>query len=128
MIKHFVRYQSPALIWAAIIFYVSSLPAHKLPKFALLISDKVIHAAIFLVLGLLVYHALEPRVKVNIFGWRRLLFAMVVVVVYGFIDEFHQSFVPGRKIDIMDATADAIGGVIAGAIIYIFASWKRKSV
>lgn len=124
-IKHFFRYQFPAILWAVFIFVASSIPAHKLPKFALMISDKVIHASIFCVLGLLVYRALEPRVKADFFSWRRLMLAVAAVVIYGFIDEFHQSFVPGRSVDIRDASADAVGGVVAGIVLYL-ASFRKR--
>ena len=126
MVRHFFRYQFPAVAWAAMIFIASSIPGHNLPKFALMINDKVIHATIFFVLGMLVYRALEPRVKVEIFNWRRLLLAVTVVVAYGFVDEFHQSFVPGRTVDIKDASADAVGGIVAGIIIY-FASFRKRN-
>lgn len=125
---HFVRYQLPAAVWAISIFILSSIPAHKLPKLALMVNDKIVHAATFLILGLLVYRALEPKVKTQIFNFRRLLTAVGAVIVYAFIDEFHQSFVPGRKIDIRDASADAVGAVIAGVIIYLYASRKRKLI
>jgi VanZ family protein len=125
LVKHFLRYQFPAIAWAAIIFYASSIPASKLPKFALMISDKVIHGTIFFVLGLLVYRALEPRIKSTAFSWKRFLVAILAVIAYGFLDEFHQGFVPGRSVDIKDATADAVGGLISGVMLYIFSLRKR---
>jgi VanZ family protein len=125
LVKHFFRYQFPAIAWAAVIFYASSLPASKLPKFALTINDKVIHGTIFFVLGLLVYRALEPRVKSITFSWKRFLIAILAVVAYGFLDEFHQGFVPGRSVDIKDATADAVGGLISGIVLYLFSMRKR---
>jgi VanZ family protein len=118
-LKHFLKYQVPAVLWGVFIFWASSIPASKLPKIALLINDKVIHAGIFLVLGLFVYYALEPKLKSIKYDWKRALIALAIVVLYGVIDEFHQSFVPGRSVDVLDASADATGGVLSVLVIYL---------
>jgi VanZ family protein len=121
---HFIRYQFPAVLWALLIFWASSIPATKLPTLAHFINDKVIHIIFFFVLGLLVYRALEPRKKPERFNWKRLLISIAAVVLYGVFDEFHQSFVPGRTVDVLDATADAIGGILSALVLYI--ATKRK--
>lgn len=41
----------------------------------------------------------------------RLYLALVITIVYGFTDEFHQLYVPGRSADIYDMGADALGGI-----------------
>ena len=125
-IKHFFRYQFPAMLWAIVIYILSSIPASKLPKFTHLINDKVIHISIFFVLGLLIYRALEPRTKHNILDWKRLLISVVAVIVYGMSDELHQGAVPGRTVDILDASADALGGLLSALAIYI--NVRRKQV
>ena len=125
-LSHFFRYQFPAVLWAMLIFVASSIPGTKLPKLALLVNDKIIHATIFFVFGLLMYRALEsPAKKLGIFEWRRLSIAVVIVILYGFADEFHQGFVPGRTLDIKDAAADAVGGIISGAVVYLAALRKK---
>ncbi len=35
--------------------------------------------------------------------------ALVIAVIYGLSDEFHQSFVPGRNADLLDVITDAAG-------------------
>jgi VanZ family protein len=122
---HFLKYQFPAILWAAVIFGLSSIPGTKLPEFTHLVSDKILHAGVYFVFGLLVYLALEPRVKADTFDWKRLLFSIVVVVLYGLSDEFHQGFVPGRTEDILDAAADTAGGLLAAAFIVVLA-WRRR--
>ena len=57
--RHFIRHQLPAIVWALVIFTASSIPASRIPHFMFKISDKLIHASIFLVFGLFVYRALE---------------------------------------------------------------------
>ena len=119
-VRHFIRFQMPAILWASVIFFGSSIPGTKLPSFAHLINDKVIHASIFFLLGLLVYRALEPKVKPAAFDWRRLLIAISAVIIYGISDEFHQGFVPGRTVDYSDALADSLGGVFSALLIWLY--------
>jgi VanZ family protein len=124
--RHFLRYQLPAIVWALVIFAASSIPASKLPRIVLKISDKIIHASVFLVFGLLVYRALEIRIQRSSFDWRRALISVCAVTAYGVLDELHQSFVPGRTTDIWDATADATGGLLSALILYLV--YRRRKV
>lgn len=124
LLKHFVRYQFPAMLWAIIIFIASSIPAAKLPNFTQTLNDKLIHGTIFFIFGLLVYRALEPRQIAEKIEWSRLLIATSAVIVYGVIDEIHQGFVPGRTVDLLDALADAVGGLLAALVIYLRFSSK----
>ena len=124
-VRHFFRYQMPAIVWASVIFFGSSIPGTKLPSFAHFINDKVIHASIFFLLGILVYRALEPKVKHQGLDWRRLFIAISAVVLYGISDEFHQGFVPGRSVDYRDALADSLGGVLSALLIWLYE--RRKS-
>jgi VanZ family protein len=124
--RHIIRYQLPAVVWALVIFGASSIPGYKLPHVVYKINDKLIHASIFLVFGLLVYRALEIRIRRSSFDWPRALLTVLAVTAYGVLDEFHQSFVPGRTVDILDATADATGGLLAAVILYLV--YRRRNV
>ncbi len=117
--RHFLEYRLPAILWALVIFTASSIPGTKFPKFILKIDDKVIHISIFLVLGLLVFRALEPRIRKDSFDWLRAVLSTSVVAAYGALDEIHQMFVPGRSADFRDAAADAIGAMLSALILYL---------
>ena len=117
--RHFLEYRLPAILWALVIFTASSIPGTKFPKFILKIDDKVIHISIFLVLGLLVFRALEPRIRKDSFDWLRAVLSTSVVAAYGALDEIHQMFVPGRSADFRDAAADAIGAILSALILYL---------
>ena len=126
-VKHFFRYQFPAILWAIIIYIASSIPAKKLPKIALQINDKVIHIGIFFVFGLLVYRALEPRIPSLTLSWKRIGTAVTVATFYGLTDELHQGLVPGRTLDIKDISADAFGALLAALIIFLYNRRKNPS-
>ena len=125
MLRHAVRYQLPAVLWAIVIFVASSIPATKLPRFSMMFNDKLVHAAIFFIFGLLVYRALTSRSAPDRFDWTRLFISVSAVIIYGLSDEIHQGFVPGRTVDVLDAMADAAGGLLAAGVIYFNLRRKR---
>ncbi len=99
----------PAVAWAAVIFTLSSrprLPGPGLPGF-----DKAMHFAAYALLAWLLAFATE-RSRLPI------IVAVVLGLLYGATDEFHQSFVPGRSPDVLDWFADA-AGVAAATFVYV---------
>lgn len=101
-----------ALLWAAVIFVVSGSPNPFpfVPK-GLLTQDKLIHAAVYALLALLVRLALAGT---RLAAGPALLLAFGLASAYGVSDEFHQSFVPNRDASAGDLVADAVGA-LAGA-------------
>jgi len=108
----FFRYQFPAIFWALLIFYLSSLPHLTFPVHFWNV-DKLIHLEVFFALGILTARAFIFQGWNELLKERVLLFTFLFVLLYGLSDEFHQYFVPGRSSDIFDALADTIGGTIA---------------
>jgi len=114
------RYWVPAVLYAGVIFYLSaqSHPDEQLPSFLLEdISDKVLHAVEYAVLGGLCYRALRWGASRQVAS-HALLFAIVMASLYGMTDEVHQFFVPFRESSWQDWLADTIGAAI-GAL-----SWR----
>ncbi|MEL6546072.1 MAG: VanZ family protein [Myxococcota bacterium] len=110
----------PAVLWALFIFALSS--RSKLPQLPGTFPgiDKVAHAVVFGVLTLLLLFADRfPR------GWRALLW-VAVAFAYGISDELHQSLVPGRSVDVLDAVADLTGALLAWAVSHWFLSIDRS--
>jgi VanZ family protein len=94
--------------YMSIIYYLSSRNFHlpELPDN----SDKLIHACIYFPLAFLFYLSLNRSgIKRHVF-----LAAVILTVIYGVTDEFHQSFVPGRDSSIGDAFADFTGALLGG--------------
>lgn len=102
-------YRFLAVAWMALLFVLSHQPGSRIG--ARHPVDKILHAFAFGVLAFLL--ALGNRVR-----WRRFNLWMVPLVVasLGVVDEFHQSFVPGREVGWMDVAADAIGACFAVAL------------
>ena len=120
MIKHSARFifLVLAMAWFWVIFYLSSQPSIDTP---LLFpgQDKLFHMVAFGVLGFL----LMGGMKTTGSGYRtgQVWFVVVLVVLYGLLDELHQYFVPGRTVEVYDALADAAGGLLGAWSMYYLA-------
>ena len=112
--EKFARYHLPPLVWATIIFIESSIPGHKFPTTPLG-TDKLVHVAIFFILGWLSHRAFTHQSS-ELVSKMSLYLTQVVTILYGFSDEFHQLFVPGRTANMYDMAADALGGFLFIAV------------
>lgn len=89
-------------------------------------SDKFVHAGVFFVLAYLVHVALFHQ------GNRRLsqyslIITVLFVMIFGVLDEFHQSFTPGRSVDPFDVVADTFGAVMYASINLRFKFYRLHS-
>ncbi|MFO0775806.1 MAG: VanZ family protein [Nitrospiraceae bacterium] len=107
-------YWAPVVAYAALIFYMSSLPhpGNSLPDVFSFFNDKAVHLVEYGVLSILLYRAFRwgagPQWAPQ--AW---WVAVIVAVLYGVSDEIHQSFVPPREMDPYDVVADGIGALSA---------------
>lgn len=104
-----------ALTWMGVIYFLSSRPPTDYPPL-FWGADKVIHIAVYAVLGVLVAIAVGHARGTN--QWSRIWLVTALVTVYGVSDEFHQSFVPGREPSVGDILADAFGGFVAAVVMF----------
>ena len=90
-------------------------------------SDKILHIGSYAALGLTVFRAFAGA-RFDRMTPARALAAVLVCILYGISDEFHQSFVPGRTPDARDLVADGVGAALgAGALLLLKAIWGRRS-
>ena len=82
-----------ALLWAALLYYLSDQPT-VVEIHAFEYQDKAVHLLAYGVLGMLIMGAL--RAGSNGYRVSQLLLVTVLAGLYGLLDEYHQSFVPGR--------------------------------
>ena len=99
-----------AILYMAGLYWLSDQPGgHTPPPFPG--ADKVVHFVLYAGLGSLL------RLSMTSVSW-----AIIVGSVYGVLDEFHQSFVPGRSADPWDVLADIFGTVFGCFVI----NWLRR--
>ena len=79
--------------------------------------DKIAHFFVYGLLGTLV-------ARVSVVARLRPLgmySAVVICSLYGFSDEFHQSFTPGRSVEFLDWLSDTCGAALA---VFVYARWR----
>jgi len=105
----------PFFVWVVLIFVGSSIPRLSGDPFGMPQgADKIAHFLEYLILAFLFYRGVRGE------RWRMGFPAWTVVLAAGFviasIDEYHQTYIPGRDANIWDWTAD-MAGIATGALI-----------
>jgi VanZ family protein len=106
----------PAAFWVAVLFFLSEWESPGIELIA--VYDSVVHFSLYTVLGFtLAWARLRgPRYHHGAF--------VLLGISLGVMDEFHQSFVPGRTPSIVDVFADTAGVIVGYALfVMIFARW-----
>ena len=76
----------------------------------------------YFVFSLLLLRAL--RAGRRDFGLRWALIVILIVAGYAALDEFHQSFVPGRGPAVSDVLLDTTGGAAAQLLVALAVLWR----
>ena len=79
------------------------------------------HVTEYFVLSLLVLRGLRAGRKEMHLGWAAE--AVAIVAIYAALDEFHQSFVPGRTPAVSDVLLDTAGGIAAQIVAALVMLW-----
>jgi VanZ family protein len=103
------------------IFYLSHQPGDlvQLPHVAGI--DKLLHGIAYGSLAGAFLYGLHPFTHES----NRVLTAIVVVllcILFGISDEYHQAYVPGRSVSAWDVAADACGA------LFVVCFWYRRTV
>jgi len=112
---HTSRFIIPVLRW---------LLPHSSPETLELLHHlirKCAHFVEYFIFGLLVLRGIRAGRKETHFGWA--LVAVGIVAGYAALDEFHQSFVPGRGPAVADVLLDTAGGVAAQLVAALLMLW-----
>ena len=107
----------PLLLCMGIIFFLSHQPGDSLdlPLFAG--ADKLTHMIAYGVLSATVIFSFSSEARRE----KRalvLVVAVIVPILFGLSDEYHQSYIAGRNSEILDLVADGAGGLIVGLCWY----------
>ena len=122
----------PALLWMGVIFWLSSRTGDQLggmiPWFQKFLpfmnSFDWGHFVAYYILALLMAYAFGAKAE----HWSFKALVVLLCVLYGVTDEYHQSFVDGRTPDAKDVRNDGIGALLAMltlSIPFIKRKWRR---
>ena len=99
------------------IFFLSHQPGDTLDLPFFPGADKLVHMLAYGMLSATVIFSFSPEVR----GKRRglvLTAALLVPLLFGLSDEYHQSYVAGRSAEFLDLVADMAGGLVVGMAWY----------
>jgi VanZ family protein len=116
-----LRVWGPAAAWAVVLFLLSAWQNPRVPYF-FQGSDKVAHAVLYAVLGGALAWGRKGAVSPPA-HWVMLLVGML----YGATDEFHQAFVRGRTPDWGDWGADVVGVLLGYTVVLRVVRWLMTS-
>jgi VanZ family protein len=103
----------PAAAYMALIWTLSSMPI-AIPLGAIPFKDKGVHVVEYGTLAALYAYAMRKTWPQQ--SWlRALALAALLTFAWGYLDELHQAFVPGRNSDAADLLADSIGALLGSA-------------
>jgi VanZ family protein len=118
--KRWLSYWLPVLLWMGFIFVMSSQPTlpFVLNKTVDFVTKKAGHVIEYGVLAFLLWRAISQDRGASTplsFGG-----AFGLSLLYAISDEFHQTFVPGRTGRLTDVGFDALGALLALALVWWF--------
>jgi VanZ family protein len=140
-----LKYWWPALIWAVVIsgfstgaftsentsqfiipilrFFLPHASAETLELLHHLIR-KCAHLTEYFILSMLILRGIRAGRKGMYLRWA--LVTILMVAGYAALDEYHQSFVPGRTAAVGDVLIDTTGGAIALIVASLFAHFGKN--
>lgn len=123
-----------AILWMMLIFYFSSQIADQSSELSTGVTQLIIefinkilpranfnietfnyivrknaHFVVYLILGILVANALK---KSGVVGYKGIVWALIICILYAISDEIHQLYVPGRAGQIKDVVIDSLGAMV----------------
>lgn len=123
MVTTFLRYHFPAILWAAVILFLTLLPSESLPKtpdWKLLSFDTLAHAGVFGLLAFLMVRSLYFHYGRAQFLKFAIGLSVVICIFFGVIIELLQTVMKrGRHGEVGDVISDVIGTVL-GVILFSF--------
>ena len=124
-------YFLPALLWALLIYSLSTADPAQLPQIQFFSADKIGHLLFYAVLAAWLFWAMERA------AWQSakalpiwaLLLGAAIAATYGAALEWVQAFLPHRSFDYADMLANCVGAALAIAgYLFFRAKAPRKKI
>ncbi len=126
LVTRYLRYWLPALLWMGVIFALSDQPTLSCHPNATvdLVVRKSGHLAEYGVLAFLLWRAFSKERGWP--AWPSFGGAFALSLLYAISDEFHQTFISGRSGRLADVGFDALGALLALALMGWFSRKYRR--
>jgi VanZ family protein len=113
----------PPALWAALILVLTSIPNLDVGGAGFPGADKLVHGTLYFVFAWLVARAVGTRNG----RAAQLVQTLVIVALFGALDEIHQHWIPGRSADLLDWGADFLGALL-GVVAARLSLFRREPV
>ncbi len=125
--KNLLIYKLPALMFAALIIFVSTRTNVSPPSLGVDWSDKIYHFGEYFVYAFLIFRAF-PQVHRS--PQRTSLYVLLFLfgIAFGGFDERVQYYIPNRDSSPFDWMADSIGYCTAGVLFVWYRTWRARHV
>ena len=130
--KSFVRSYWAALLWAAFILVVCSLPGYDLPNlnfWDIDYIDKLEHMTVFAILGFLMVYGFDRHYfGMSISPSTKVLWGFIILASAfgGFTEILQGLFFPTRFADVFDFVADSLGGVLGTILGNLYFKYRTR--
>lgn len=100
------------------------MPRSELPELAILRADKLLHFLEYALFAVLIYRSMADLFKPP---RSRYIFwaSLAIVMLFAAVDEFYQSYIPGRQSDPIDLAIDIFGAALILILLWIR---QKKSI
>jgi VanZ family protein len=109
----FIRFWGPVVLYMGLIFWSSS---RERPDVLSATPDYLLHGTEYAGLAVLSVRALAKRLFSGLKA-PSVAGGIAIAILYGFSDEWHQLYVPGRVGSLADVLADGAGAALGGAFL-----------
>ena len=115
VLNKFIVFWLPVIIWAGIIFWLSSIPDLESGLEQDFLLRKIAHILEYAILTFLLIRALTKE-RLSII--KVVIYSLVFSFFYALTDEYHQTFILGREGNLKDVEIDGIGILLATLLWY----------
>lgn len=121
--KKILKFWLPFVLWSFVIFSFSSFPTAKTSKIYWqdFVVKKLAHITEYAIFTVLLYRAL---INSGMKKEKAAVLSIILAILYGASDEFHQSFTPGREPRVRDVLFDTFG---SGLSVYYIRNYLDKA-
>ena len=110
-----------------VIFVLSSIPGDRFPEMQFRLADKMAHFLIFGILAVLLARSIRNTIT-PFWKNRYIQWSILIAIIYGFIDEWHQMYSPGRYASSSDLIADVLGILCFVSIYFWWVNKRNKNM
>ena len=126
-IYKYIYYHFPWQLMMIFIFVLSSIPGDQCPEIQFKLEDKIAHFFVFGILALLLARSFRNTLN-PLWKNRYILWSILIGMVYGLIDEWHQMYIPGRYTSLSDWIADLLGAVCFVSLYFWWISKRATNI